>query len=117
MRTKKDYLVETSAVPVAMGESTPNHCQDLSSATSDGRCCTSIYIRMEFIRRWICDYIDTASKVDHYQTVASAMYHLEQEYKIRSIKARLHLLAAMLQQKGAVRNEAVGVVKTEKRSV
>jgi hypothetical protein len=104
MKTKKDYLVETSAVPVAIGQSTPNHCRDFANATADGGYCTSIYIRKEFIRRWICDYIDLAFLVDHYQTLDAAIFHLEQEFKPRTLKTGLQGLAAMLQQKGAVRN-------------
>lgn len=87
-----------------MGESTPNHCRDFAHATVDGRYCTSIYIRKEFMRRWICDYIDLAFRVDHYQSLDAAVYHLEQEFKPRALKTGLHALASMLKQKGAVRN-------------
>jgi hypothetical protein len=104
MKPKTDYLVETSAVPVALGESTPNHCRDFTDATADGRYCTSIYIRKEFIRRWVCTYIELACEVDHFESVDHAMYHLEQDFSIRNIKANFHAVATMLRQKGAVQN-------------
>jgi hypothetical protein len=49
----KKYLVETSAVPVALGESTTRHSSHIAEATADGELWTSLYVRKEFIARWI----------------------------------------------------------------
>lgn len=101
MTTKKKYLIETSAVPVAMGGSTPAHCQHFISAIADGNLWTSIYIRQEFIRRWICDCIKMAFAVDHFQDLPSAMHYLNQEYG-RGPKTQNYLLAEMLRRLGNV---------------
>jgi len=99
---KKKYLVETSAVPVALGGSTPAHCRHFGDAVSDGGLYTSIYIRKEFIRRWIRDCIKMAFMIDHFQDLPSAMHYLNQEFSIRDVKTQNYLLAEMVQEKGAV---------------
>jgi hypothetical protein len=104
MANKRKYLIETSAVPVALGESTPSHCNHFVDAVADGTCWTSIYIRKEFLARWVCYYVRMAFAVDHFQDLASALYHLEQSFSIRDVKAGQHALAALLQQKGRIEN-------------
>ena len=69
---KPKYFVETSAVPVALGESTQAHCQHFGDATSDGTLHTSIYIRKEFIHRSILDYAEMAFVVDHFSDLSEA---------------------------------------------
>jgi hypothetical protein len=61
---KKKHLIETSAVPVALGESTPAHCAAFQEAVADGTQDTSVYIRKEFLHRWICYYIKMVFAVD-----------------------------------------------------
>lgn len=103
-KKKRKYLIETSAVPVALGESTPAHCSHFADAVADGSCWTSIYIRNEFIRRWIRDYIIMAFTVDHFRDLPTALYHLEQDFRIRDVKTGIHALAILLAQKGAIEN-------------
>lgn len=103
-KKKRKYLIETSAVPVALGESTRSHRSHFTDAVADGSCWTSIYVRKEFIHRWIRDYIRMAFTVAHFQRVAEALYHLEQEFGTRAVKTYVHALAAQLQKKGGVDN-------------
>ncbi|MHC4398608.1 MAG: hypothetical protein ACYTG0_02910 [Planctomycetota bacterium] len=99
---KTKYLIETSAVPAALGESTPFHCRHFQDEVGDGTCWTSIYIRMEFVRRWIRHYIRMAFETDHYQDLSTALYHLEQDFGARGVKATGHAIAALLQQQGKI---------------
>ncbi|HUT94884.1 MAG TPA: hypothetical protein VMY37_35830 [Thermoguttaceae bacterium] len=104
MGKKKKYLIETSAVPAALGESTPAHCARFVEVVADGTCWTSIYIRKEFVRRWIRYYVRMAFCADYYQDLSSALYDLEQDFSIRDVKTGQHALATFLRDKGAVQN-------------
>lgn len=98
---KKKYLVETSAVPVALGGSTAAHCMHFRDAVVDGKLYTSVYIRKEFIRRWIRDCIKMAFQIDHFQDLPSAMHYLNQEFG-RGAKTQNYLLAEFIREKGNV---------------
>lgn len=102
MTKKRKYLIDTSAVPVALGESTPSHCSHFADTVADGTCWTSIYVRKEFIGRWVRDYIRIACTVAHFETVGNALFHLEQDFRIYALKAYLHGLAEQLQEKGRI---------------
>ena len=97
-------MIETSALPAALGESTPAHCSHCADAVADGNCWTSIYIRKEFIRRWIHYYIRMAFAVDYFQDLGKAMHYLEQDFSIRDVKTGLHGLALLLAEKGEIKN-------------
>ncbi len=99
---KKKYLIETSAVPVALAESTPAHCRHFTDAVGDGQFYTSVYIRKEFIRRWIRECIRIAFNIDHFQDLPSAMHYLNQDFSIRDVKTQNYLFAEMLREKGSV---------------
>lgn len=102
MGKDKKYLIETSAVPVALGESTPLHCRRFTNATADGNLWTSVYIRKEFIARWISYYIRMAFVTDHFRDLADAEFHLSQDFGIRDVKTGLHAVALILQTKGRI---------------
>jgi hypothetical protein len=102
-KKKRKYLIETSAVPAALRESTPAHCECFVEAVADGTCWTSIYIRKEFIRCWIHYCIRMAFLVDYYEDVARAQYYLEQDYG-RGAKTGLHTVARFLQKNGILEN-------------
>src|SRR5712692_6592412 len=72
-KKKRKYLIETSAIPVALAESTPKHCQHFEEEIKDGELYSSIYIRMEFIRRWICEHIRIALTIAHFENVHDAL--------------------------------------------
>ncbi len=101
---KKKYLIETSAVPVALGESTPAHCAHFRAAVAGGTQDTSIYIRKEFLKRWVCYYIKMAFTVDHFGNLADALHHLNQAFGIRDVKAANHAITLLLRQKGPITN-------------
>ena len=95
MPTKKKYLVETSAVRVALDETTPKHFCHFKEVTEDGDLATSIYIRMEFIRRWIAYYARMALKVDHYGNLSHAISHESESFSPRDLKTLIHLLSRL----------------------
>lgn len=104
MTKKTKYLVETSAIPVALRESTPKHCQHFTESVADGVLFVSTYVRMEFIRRWIRDYVKLAALIDHFGNMADALDHVNQEFGIRRVKALNHLVTVVLRQEGEVQN-------------
>jgi hypothetical protein len=91
-------------MPAALGESTKRHCQHFVYETADGELYTSIYVRKEFIRRWVRSLIRIAFAVDFFGTVDDALADLEQDFSIREIKASLHAIANMLRENGDLRN-------------
>ena len=78
-------LVETSALRPALGQSTKRHEEHFRNATAGGHLGTSVYIRMEFIRRWICDLIRLALEVDQFESVDEALVYLEQDFRPRAV--------------------------------
>jgi hypothetical protein len=99
-KKRKKYLVETSTVRPAMGQSTPKHCEHFQQEVKDGNLCTSYYVRMEFIRRWVCEAARLAFSVAHFSSVKAALYYLEQEFSQRKNKAVIATIATFLQQVG-----------------
>ncbi len=87
-----------------MGQSTPNHCEHFKQETSDGDLYTSFYVRMEFIRRWICEAARLAFSVAHFSSVEGALYYLEQDFRPRQNKAIIATISAFLQQIGPLRS-------------
>lgn len=96
----KKFLVETSAVRPAMGQSTRKHCEHFRQEVEGGDLYTSYYVRMEFIRRWVCEAARVAFTVAHFSNVEEALYYLEQEFSQRKNKAVIATIAAFLQQVG-----------------
>ena len=100
-KKKTKYLIETSAVPPAIGESTPTHCRHFRDEVSDGRLFTSLYIRKEFIRRWVFDRIDVACRIDHFTDVPTALRDLSHDFG-RKPKGTVDVLASLLNEKGRI---------------
>jgi hypothetical protein len=105
-KKKQKYLVETSAVRPALGQSTPKHCQHFSSQVADGALFTSLYIRKEFIRRWVCGAARLAFAIAQFGEVEAALYYLEQDFSQRDNKAVIATIAAFLRQIGPLANTA-----------
>jgi hypothetical protein len=101
---KKKHLIETSAVPVVLCESTPSHCAAFRGAVAGGTQDTSVYIRKEFLHRWICYYIKMAFEVDQSGNLEHALHRLNQTFSIRDAKTGMHAIAMLLQEKGAITN-------------
>ncbi len=95
------YLVETSAVPPGLSESTRSHCEHFAEETSDGSLWTSSFIRKEYICRWILYYIEMAARIDHFESLSDALYHLEQDWG-RGPKTAVHAISRFLQEKGGI---------------
>lgn len=95
-------LVETSAVRARVGPTTSRHREAFDEASDGAVLYTSAYVRMEFIRRWICTQIDMALTVSRFGSVAEAITYLEQEFSIRTVKAVLASLAEQLDATGAM---------------
>jgi hypothetical protein len=98
------YLIETSAVRAALRQSTADQNGHLEEEVKDGILWTSLYIRMEFIRRWFCDTARVAFTIDMYTNVDDALIFLEQDFGIRNVKGYLAALAIFLRDRGVIRN-------------
>ena len=105
--TTKKYLVDTSLGLVAIGESTPAHIAHFKQETGDGAIGSSVYIRKEFIHRWVLLCFEMAACVRQFDNLADALNHLNQDFSARNVKARSDLLAAVLREKGSLRNTRV----------
>ena len=98
-RTK--YLVETSAVVAVLGHSTADHNAYVAKELGDGTVETSVYVRKEFIRRFICDLIELAANVDFYTQPHDALLNLADEYGRKS-KTGLNLIGWILERDGQI---------------
>ncbi len=67
---KTKYLIETSAVRPALGNSTAAHNQHFAEQVQGGSLWSSTYVRMEFIRRWFCDMVRMALTIAQCDDVA-----------------------------------------------
>jgi hypothetical protein len=103
--TKKveKYLVDTSAVRPAMGQSTLSQQKHFAELVGDGSLWSSVYLRMEFIRRWFCSAARLAFTIEHFSDVPQAIWYLEQDFKPRENKAILAVLGTHLQQVGPLK--------------
>jgi hypothetical protein len=78
--SRAKYLVETSALRPALGSPSVKHNQHFAAVVRDGDLYTSVYIRMEFIRHWVCYFIRAALYRAQCNNLANALYHLEQAF-------------------------------------
>jgi len=108
---RKKFLVETSCVPVALGESTKSHGAEFAKHSTDGDLHTSVYIRKEYIRGWIRTYISLCFQVEHFGNLSEALVHLEQSFGAREPKRLIHAMSLLFREKGNIQN--VGEAATE----
>ena len=104
MAKKTKYLVDTSAVRPALAASTAAHCKHFQDETKDGSLWTSLYIRMEFIRCWICELARIAFTIEHFSDVEQAMFYLEQEFSQRQNKGDIACIGSFVKEIGPLRN-------------
>lgn len=97
---KKKFLVETSAVRAIVGPATDAQANTFRECTKDGALFTSAYIRMEFIRRWICSMIEMATVVHRYDNVQQALTYLEQSFSPRAVKSHSACIQEFLLHSG-----------------
>jgi hypothetical protein len=104
MSRKAKYLIDTSAIRAALADSTTSHNQHFQSVVGNTDLYVSVYIRMEFIRRWFCDYVRLALAIDQFRSVSDALVFLEQDFKINNIKGVLAAISKILSQNGLMEN-------------
>lgn len=68
---QQKILVETSAVLPAIGFSNSAHNAHFQSSVAQGGLYTSIYVRMETIRKWVCEAIEFAELVKAGKVICS----------------------------------------------
>lgn len=105
MKTK--YVIETSAVRGIVGPDTANHGKAVLEATADGTIYTSSYIRMEFIRRWICVAIRFTVLVNDHGSLKEALVRAEQSFSPRDVKAYLAFIAEWIGTPEVTKSETV----------
>ncbi|TWU06242.1 hypothetical protein Pla52n_19630 [Stieleria varia] len=99
---KRKILVETSAVRSLVGPTTSKHRSLFQDRYRDSRVYSSVYIRMEYVRRWVCSMITIALAVSRHRSVPEALVYLEQDFSIREVKSYLACVAEVLGQCGAM---------------
>jgi hypothetical protein len=114
---KTKYLVETSATPLAVAFSTRAQCSHFAEETRDGGLWTSVYIRMEFIRRFFCDLVLMALTIKQCTSVADAFYSLQHDFSQRRVKSMLAGVALMLQESGKISNADTAAEEVASRAV
>src|SRR5450631_699978 len=102
MKKKTKYLIDTSAVRAALGTSTPPQNKHFAEEVEGGELYSSLYLRMEFIRRWFCDAARVAFTIDQCTSLSHAMIVLEQEFRPRDIKGVLAIIAETLRLHGSI---------------
>jgi len=102
-KKKPKFLVETSAIPPALKATTPRYTAYFNEAIADGALYSSLYIRKEFMRRWICDTIRVALVLKQCTTWADALVILEQDFG-RKPKGTLDVVQHLLRQTGTINN-------------
>jgi hypothetical protein len=103
-KKRKKYLIETSAVRAALGDSYVPQNQLLASEVEGGTLWSSVYIRMEYIRRWFCDMSRMAITISLCSDVSDALIVLEQDFKPRNVKGVLASIAMFLRERGSLSN-------------
>ncbi len=104
--SKKEYLIESSAAPVSINHSTPKHYKAYKDLVADGEVWTSVYIRMEFVRRWIKYFFRLAFTVQHFEDLSDAIRHENQSFSIRDIKAITEVIASLVEKKESLTVDA-----------
>jgi hypothetical protein len=102
-KKKPKYLIETSAIPPALGTTTPEYVRHFQVEVSGGTLFSSVFIRKEFLRRWICDTIRVALTLNQCDTWADALVHLEQDFG-RKPKGALDVIQHLLRRTGTIDN-------------
>jgi hypothetical protein len=100
MASKSRFLIETSALEPALGNSTPRHVAHFQREAAGERV-SSVYIRKEFIRRWFCDMVRLALTVAQCGNVADALAILSQDFG-RTPKGILSAISRYLRERGAL---------------
>ena len=102
MHTKRtDLLIETSALNVALGESTTNHIAHFDEKIGKGKLVSSTYIRNEFNGAWVKPYLLMVGVFRQYDSVEAAIAYLSEDFSNRKIKVNLRAVGKLLEAKNA----------------
>ena len=86
---KKKYLVDTSVALAALGQSTAAHNDAYRQAVIDGGEFSSVYLRKEFIRRFISDLIKLAAIISQCTSIEDGLRYYSQAFSIRDVKGAI----------------------------
>jgi len=103
----KEYLIETSVVPAAVGASTTAHIQHYADVVRDGRLLTSTYIRKEFLLAFFCELVYAAFFIGQRTSVRDSLILLAQRYSPRKIKVDMTAIAILLEERKAMHSPNV----------
>lgn len=74
------FLIETSAVPAALGFSSTPHVDHFDAEVAGASLCSSTYVRKEVLRRWVCEIIEFAQLMEMSSSVSNAISHLAEGF-------------------------------------
>jgi hypothetical protein len=86
------FLVDTSMVPAAVAFSTPRQIARFREVTDGGALFSSIYTRMEFIRRWVSPLISLAGMAAQYRDVSGFFTYISQSFSPRDLKSYIQMV-------------------------
>jgi hypothetical protein len=98
-------LVETSCVPVALAESSAAHFEHFHGEIGAAELWSSVYVRKEFVRRWIRGYIEAACFVEHFESVDDALGYIQEDFSGRKVKVGMNAIRVLLREKDALSNQ------------
>lgn len=101
---KKKLLIDTSAVPPAIGQSSGPHIEHFKREVAGATLCTSVYIRKETLRLWVCEVIELAQLVDMSPSVSDAFTWWKERYG-RQPKLQGFVDSAFLRKEIALRDD------------
>ena len=102
MSTKKtELLIETSALNVALGESTNDHITHFHDKIGKGKFVSSTYIRKEFNGAWVKPCLLMVGVFRQYDSVDAAIAYLSEDFSSRKIKLNLRAVGRLLESKNA----------------
>jgi len=93
MSPRRKLIVESSAVPAAMGRTTEAHRARFEELRGDATLHTSAYIRKELLLRWVVDYVHLAQVIAESPSVADALRTLSHDFSGRAKGSYLNALA------------------------
>lgn len=103
-KKRKKYLIDTSAVRAALGDSYAPQNEHIAEELEGGDLWTSVYLRMEYIRRWFCDMARIALELDLCTDVSDALIIIEQDFGPRGVKGAIASVAKFLRDRSSMTN-------------
>jgi hypothetical protein len=116
-KKKRKCVVDTSAVRPAISSSTTDHNTYFRETFADDTLMASTYIRMEVIRRWVCDFIRAALLVKMYASVSDALALLEQDFGSRQCKSTVAMVCSTLRRNGTLQDTAAAAEEVGRMAV